>query len=61
MHIKYRDRETGAITVAVFERYTMSRTMRRYSRHEIVGADLSGSPIRLAGFNERPNVILIRF
>ena len=50
MNIRYRDRETGAVTMALFERHTMSRTMRRYParQYEIIGCDLSARPIALA-------------
>ncbi len=51
MHITYRNRATGAVTVAAFERHTMSRTMRRYPAMEFepIGADFNGAPVRLVG------------
>lgn len=54
MNIRYRDRETGAVTMALFERHTMSRTMRRYParQYDIIGCDLSARPITLASYSD---------
>lgn len=51
MYITYRERRTGVVTRAYFERHTMGRTMRRYpnGRYEAIDADLSPRCVRLAG------------
>lgn len=56
MHIRYRDKSTGAVTVAMFERHTMIQTMRRYParRYEIIGGDFMGKTIQLVGAHRTP-------
>jgi hypothetical protein len=58
MHIKYQDKKTGIMTLAHFDRHTMSRTMRRYpaKAYDLVGGDFSPRPIRLAGATERQEI-----
>lgn len=55
MHITYRSKMDGSVTVAAFERHTMSRTMRRYPAraYEIIGGEFAGCPVRLVGGKER--------
>lgn len=48
MFITYRNKQTGVVTRAYFERHTMTRTMRRYAGQEVLNSDLKPRPIRLA-------------
>ncbi len=63
MHITYRSKKDGTVTVAAFERHTMSRTMRRYPArdYEAVEGDFSGHTVRLVGGRERQLDTLIGY
>lgn len=48
MYMTFVNRESGMATRAYFRKSTMIRTMRRYRCQEIIDADLTPRPIRLA-------------
>lgn len=54
MFVTYREKCSGIVTRAYFERHTQSRTMRRYParRFEPIDSDFTPKPIRLVGMRE---------
>ena len=61
MQIKYQDRTTGLMTIAAFERHTMSRTMRRYParRFEFVEGDFTPRTVQLVGMvRQAPRIVI---
>lgn len=61
MQIKYQDRTTGLITIAAFDRHTMTRTMRRYPsrRYEYVEGDFTPRTVQLVGMRRQRQQVII--